>query len=91
MQPTDSSQFKLDLGKHRASRPHLNFGFNLTFLLGTSLNILIIFILEAVELTADVFPIFRFCPKYNQSGKWSFLSWFVCLGEKRPTPIRLNI
>lgn len=65
MQPTDSSRFELDLGKPRT---HLNFGFNLTFLLKTSFNILIIFILEAVELTVDVFPIFRLLSEVQ--SKW---------------------
>lgn len=83
MQPADSSRFELNLGQTSASRPHLNFAFNLTFLLRslrTSLNILIIFILEAVELTADVFPIFRFCPKHNRSSKWSFP---ICLFRRK--------
>jgi len=89
MQSTDLSRFERDLSKPRGhSRPHLNFGFNLTFLLRTSPNILIIFILEAVELTADVFPIFRFCPN-NQSGKWSFL---ICLFRRKAVNARkINI
>lgn len=44
----------------------LNFDFNLTFLCRISLNILIIFI-EAVQLTADIFPIFR---KLEVQSEW---------------------